>query len=264
MNEQEKLLADLNADRPKHEFLGDPEVKPTETTEAPATTDAEVKDEAEENPEDNREARRAKRALREERKASAFMAEKLANTNERVVQLLETKEGSTTEDHLAALEKIFGVDTPEAQLATSILKNAFKGTQDKATEAAIEKFREEQREIQKAEKEAEESLNSMIDDLEEEFDIDLSSPQAETLRKGFFKRLEKLSPKDQSGNILHFADHYAVFEDYYESHQKRSENKTETRAKDVSSRSMANSSSVDNPKLQVSAEEKWLRDKGII
>jgi hypothetical protein len=147
-----------------------------------------------------------------------------------------TEEASS---YLKAVERIYGTDSPEAITATEILKNALKGVKDEAKREALEEMSARQREAQEAEQHESARLDAMLEELEDEFNVDLTSKKAKELREGFFKRLERLSPKDENGDIIQYADHRAVWEDYSNRLQKR----TETRAKEVSDRSMQQSTS---------------------
>lgn len=257
MKEEDQFLKDIEPEEKTTEDAFDtPEVSP----EIETGVVVEKKNVAIENEEDNREARRAKRALREERQASSFLAEQLAKTNERLDRVVDAKSAvNEGGEDLKGVEKIYGTDSPEALAATELLKSALQGVEKRAIESALETFRKEQQEAQKELKNEENNLNSMLEDLEDNYDVDLSSPKSEETRKAFFKRLEKLSPKDGDGNILHFADHRAVWEDLQSQIQKKPEN----RAKDLSARSMVNSTSSDS-KLQDDSATKWLKDNGIL
>jgi hypothetical protein len=156
---------------------------------------------------------------------------------------------------LKSIEKIYGTDTPEATAATELLKSALKGVGEKATERALEKFREEQRQVNEAVKNEEKELDSMVEEIEDESGSVLSDTQ----KKGFFAMLERMSPKDKDGNVIHYADHHAVW-DMYQSKTVKPEN----RAKDLSSRSMVQSGSSKDSKLDDDATLRYLKEQGII
>lgn len=260
MSEKDQFLKDLE---PKEKVedgkvdlfeapLNPEEPKPEEGVEP-------KKDEEEEVPDDvkNRRHRRLERDLKAEREANIAMAARLETLSE----VKKFTEETSSDEHLKSIERIYGTDSPEAVAATELLKGALVGVQKKATEDALEIFRKEQREAVEAVRGEEKALDSMLEELEEEYNIDLTSPKSEEVRKGFFKRLEKLSPKDKDGNILHYADHHAVWEDFQAQIQKKTDNNT--RAKDLSDRSMVHSSTAE-VKNQGSAEEKWLKENGIL
>lgn len=253
MNEQEQFLKDLE---PKE---GDGQLNHFEdssTVEA-AQAKTDEKDE-EEAPEDvkNRAHRRLESKLRAEREANIAMAARLETLSEAKKFQAE----SEPSEHLKSVERIYGMDSPEGVAATELLKSALAGVQKKATDDALSIFREEQRKAAEAVKNEEKALDSMLEEIEDEYGVDLTSAKSEEMRKGFLKRLQKLSPKDADGNILHFADPMAVWEDF----QSKIPKKTENRAKDIGSRSMVQSNATDTTKAGISQMESFLKEQGII
>lgn len=82
---------------------------------------------------------------------------------------------------------------------------------------------------------------------------------SETDQKGFFRLLDKLSPKDSEGNIIGFADPISTYELYKERQPKK-----ENRAKDLSSRSMTPSGASKDGKGKEDATANFLKEQGII
>lgn len=269
MSEQEQFLEDLEPKDKKENKLHDLFESPlqSESGDGKNVVQPEKGDEEEDpaNPKsrDNREARRAKKALQDERQASALVARNLADATERLERITGAQKaaGESNVDYLKSIERIFGTDSPEAVAATELLRQAFQGVEESAYKRSLETIRAEQREAQEAVSREESNLDSMVEEIEDEYDVDLSSSKGAELRKAFFKRLERLSPKDADGNILHFADHRAVWEDLQTQIQKRTDN---NRAKDLSARSMVNSNSSGDSKLKQTAEEKLLKEYGIL
>lgn len=193
-----------------------------------------------------------------------MLREENIQLNERLKIVSEAKKFSTdngdTSEHLKAVERIFGTDSPEAVAATELLKTALTGVQKRATEDALETFRKEQREAADALKNEEVALGAMLEDLEEEHNIDLTSASSAEVRKGFFKMLERLSPKDASGNILQYADHHAVWDEF----QSKLKKKNDSKAKDLSDRSMTTSTTATPNTALDDAALKFLKDNGIL
>ena len=243
MNEQEQFLKDL--DQKEGNSVLDQVLEPEKVT-----VEGEEKPEEDEMKLRNRREKRLAQRLQEEREAGIALAE-------RVKVLTETQKfkEEAGDDHLKSIEKIYGTDTPESVAATEILKSALRGVGEKATERALEKLREEHKIASQAVAKEEKELDSMIDEIEDENTISLSEPQ----RKLFFSTLEKMSPKDKDGNVIAYADHHAVWEIV----QAKSV-KTENRAKDLSSRSMVQSGSSKESKLDEDSTARYLRDNGII
>lgn len=250
MNEQEQFLKDLDNGSEKVDVLE-------------ASLDGKVDDKViDDNPElapDSIKDRRHKRLeekLQAERESNIQLSARLETLSE-VSKFAKETTGS---EYLKSVEKIYGTDSPEATAATELLKGALKGVEDRATERALEIFRKEQKEASDAVKKEEQQLNTMLEELEDDYNVDLTSTSAQSTKKGFLTLLERMSPKDSDGNIIHYADHHAVF-DQYKSQIKKV---TDTRAKDLSSRSMVNSgSSSDNKKVD-DATQKFLKQEGII
>lgn len=210
-------------------------VKPAKAEEDDKDED-EDEDEADDataiKPRDNREARRAKEQLRKEREDNAFMAGRL----EAMGEAARTASSSEAADYLKQVERIYGTNTPEAAEATRLLQEALKGVHESAVEKAYERFNEDKKREATELKEARERLSGMVEDVEDEFNITMTP----ALQTSFFNLLQRMSPKDASGQIIEYADPFAVFESLQTRIQTR---KTDTKAKDIASRSMAQSAS---------------------
>jgi len=200
----------------------------------------------------NRRERRLAERLKAERESSIALAAKLE-------VLTNNRNETPDKDYLKSIERIYGTDSQEAQDATELLKNALRGVEERATENALAKFREEQAATQQATAKESKALDSMIEDIEDDYNVELSGPQGETTRKAFFKLLERMSPKDSDGNVTQYADHRAVWETLKAQHPKQ-----ESRARDIATRSMTQSGSPQESKLVDDAQTRYLRENGII
>lgn len=256
MNEQEQFLKELEPKQSVNDILEAPLMVPEEgkKEEAPKVEDKE----GEEGGHKNRRERRMEKALADERQAGRELASKLETMSEALKTL--TKSDS---EYLKAIDSIYGTDTPEKAAATEILKRALLGVKDEATREALDTFRSEQQKEREAIKKEEAELDSMIEDLEDSYSVDLSSATSSETRKGFFKLLGKLSPKDQEGNIIQYADHHAVWEQF-QAGKTKTVNPETNRAKDLASRSMVNSGSSPDSKVQDDAQLRFLKANGII
>lgn len=242
MNETDQFLDELKDNNGSEDPFGEIEV-PTEKKEEDIDPE-----EAPESVKDRRH-RRLEEKLQAEREANIAMAARLET-------LAEAAKSTETSEYLKQVERIYGTDTPEAQTATELLKNAIQGARKEAVEEALSTFREEQQKASEATRKEEQALDSMIDDIEDTYGTALTKDQ----QRGFFTLLEKLSPKDRDGNVIEYADHHAVFEEY----QNRLAKKPENRAKELSSRSMTQSGASGESKLQVDATERFLRENDLI
>lgn len=205
----------------------------------------------------NRRHRRLEGKLKDEREANIAMAARL----ETISEAQKFRSENEPSDYVKQIERIYGTNSPEAAEATELLKNALKSVEDRATERAVTTLREEQAAVQAAQRKEEKRLDDMAEDIEDQFNVDLTSPAAAEVRKGFYRQLERMSPKDSDGNITEYADHVAVWEDY----QARTKKQPDNRAKALSSRSMTASgqAAAGNPTAD-DATTRYLVEQGII
>lgn len=214
----------------------------------------------EENKEDdeqklrNRRERRLAAKLQAERESSIQLAARLEAITD-----AERTRTSEAADYLKSVERIYGTSTPEATEATRLLQSALKDLKEEAKREALEAYQEERQKEVAAEREADSELEDMLEELEDEHNIDLTSPAAENIQKGFFRLLEKMSPKDSEGNIVAYADPHAVWEMYQSSSRR-----TDNRAKDLAARSMVRSGASGESKLQDDSTVRFLKANGII
>ncbi len=254
MNEQEQFLTDTETDVTKVDVMEQPLVPDASAS----TLEEREGKEGSENDEDdgglkprNRRERRLMTKLQEERESSMFLAGKLEARTEAARAVTEEA------DYLKAVERIYGTDTPEAALATDLLKKAISGARDDAEERAYRRVSEERAKETEQFSAAESELDSMIDDIEDEYGVNLTESQ----ERSFFQMLEKMSPKDKEGNVVEYADPHAVWEVFSERMQRRPVN---NRAKDLSSRSMVDSGAQKDSTLQEDSTARYLREQGII
>lgn len=200
----------------------------------------------------NRRERRLEAKYQAERESSIALAAKLAERE----RIDAERNASVESDYLKSIEKIYGTDSPEAIEATELLKGAFKGLHADATKTALETLRAEQEAERRAAQSEEANLDAMIEDIEDQFDVEMT-PQTQ---KAFFTLLERMSPKDRDGNIIQYADHTAVWEML----QSQTQAPKTNRAKDLSDRSMVQSGSSKESKLEDDSTVRFLKQHGII
>lgn len=249
-NEQDHFLKDLE---PNHE--ADPFAPTSEEPQVakPEDPEEEEDEDATEMKARNRRERRLEAKLQAEREAGIQMAERLK-------VLAEVNSPAQSNDYLEAVKRIYGTDSPEATAATDILVQSLKTVEERATENALARLRQEQAETQAAVQQEERRLDSMLEEIEDVHNVDLTSSGSESTRRAFFQLLEKMSPKDAEGNVIEYADHHAVWEVLESRRQKRAD----TTAKDLSSRSMAQSNASSTNTIQDDATIKFLKENGII
>jgi hypothetical protein len=247
MNEQEKFLEDLVPT--EDDVLNKPLTEEISSTEEETSEDDEMKAK-------NRRERRLLEKNQQLREEALTATARLQG-----IQEAQKLRGTTEEaDYLKLVEKIYGTATPEAQEATELLKKALQGVHKAAKEEALkeskESFEQERNNETQAVKQEEESLEDMMDNLEDSHNADFSN---QTVRKGFLTLLEKLSPKDAGGNIIEYADPETVYEIF-----KSNMEKSNSRAKELAGRSMFRGGNSKESNLQNDSTERFLKEHGII
>lgn len=203
----------------------------------------------------NRRERRLAEKYQAEREANIAMAARL----EAITEAQALRGGEETADYLKTVERIYGTESPEAREATELLKASLQSLKEEARREAIEAIREERQVETRAVAEAEQTLDEMVEELEDEFGVDIEG--SKTHLAGFLNLLERMSPKDREGNIIQYADHYAVWEEYQD---RLSRAAAANPAKGLAARSMTHSGSQVESSLTTDATERYLREHGII
>lgn len=243
-NEQEEFLKEFE---PKSSN-NDPFEQPLTPEEPPVEIQPTEESEGEKF---NRRERRLQAKLQAERESAIALAARL----EALTEAQKTARSTEKSSYEEKLSKIYGTDTPENATATELLIASVKEAKEAAKYEALEAFRAEQAKEREQVQKAEQTLTAMVEDIEDETGITLD----DQTQKGFFTLLEKLSPKDSNGNILAYADHNAVWEEY----QSRKV-QTNNRAKDLSARSMVRPGSSPTTTVSQDVDQRWLIENGII
>lgn len=198
----------------------------------------------------NRRERRLMEKLQGEREAAIALAARLEALSE------SQKARSDDAEYLKVAERIYGTQTPELSEATELLKTALKGVKDEAKREALEEYKSLRLKEQEAVSSAEKRIDSMLEEIEDEANVDLAPAQ----RTEFLKLLEKMSPKDKEGNIVEYADHFAVWDIYQE---KVKAHTPPNPAKDMAARGMVQGGASPS-NLTNETHERWLRENGFI
>lgn len=250
-NEQQEFLKDLEVKEGVDVFeaplVDTPETKPGETKPAEGEP-------VKETPEErfNRRERRLMERLKDERESNIAQAARIQAITE-----AQRFSREATPEVDETIERIYGTNTPEAAEATKLLQKALATVEQKSTARALELFREEQQKAAQAERDAVKELRTMSEDIEDEYNVTFD----DQTQKAFFTLLEKLSPKDKEGNIIAYADHRTVWEEY----QARTKTApAANRAKDLASRSMVKTGGSPASTIEQDAAERFLKENGII
>ena len=199
----------------------------------------------------NRHIKRLEAKLQAEREASIAREARLDALSEAAKFRQDT--GADELDQMVA--RIYGTDKPENAAATDLLTKAFKGYSERAKREAIEEFTQQREQEERETAREVQNIEGYIEQIEDQYGVDLSSQAATERREQYLNLLEKLSPK-KDGEIVEFADPFETYE-LFASRQARNP------AKEFSQRSMANSRPV-NSSLQEDATAKFLREQGLL
>lgn len=209
-------------------------------------------------PHKNRRHRRLEAKLQSEREANIALNARLAAISESQRFAHDTGE-IHVDDSLLTL---YGADE-NGRKAAEITQRLLEKTKNEARQEAIEEFRNQQEQEAQEFRQNNETLDSMLEQVEDEYDVDLTSdaPSARKARQQFLTTLGRLSPKDSEGLVTDYADALTTWE-MVQLQQQRSN--TTDRAKDLGSRSMVRSGASSQSKIEASAAERFLKDSGII
>jgi hypothetical protein len=147
----------------------------------------------------------------------------------------------TNEEADEILTRIIGNDTPEKRQAVSDFKKYLSSIKEEARQGTLNELQQREQAERVEETQAQEELLSGFENIEDQFGVDLTSrsPRAEKIRSDFVDFIRRVSPKDGEGNVVAYPDLVETFTLFQDS-MKRTTN-TNSRAKDLSSRSMARS-----------------------
>lgn len=245
----------------KDEFLKDQPEDGVETKDAfgeeiPLEVKEEIK-EPEAEPRKNRQYRRLEAKYQAERESAIQLGARL----EALTEVQKFRQEAGTEKPDETLARIYGTNTPEGAEATRLLQSALDARENRAVAKALETFRKEQEAVNKEAAKELENLNQIEERIEYEYGVDFSTEQGKRLSAAYFSYLEKLSPKDAQGNVKDYADPFATWEEF----SKRPQQSSQTnRSKDLASRGMVRSGASSETKLETSAQERYLKEIGII
>lgn len=231
----EEFFNDLpTEDKKEQDIFGD---KPIEVQKEETKVEVSIPAKDDE-PHKNRRHRRLEEQLEREREAR-IAAEARAQA------LSETRKFSQdTKDEVDPRWLTIYGDTPQTREAWKIQQDIFKEERVKAKNEAIEEMEERQRTEAKEAREAEQVIDSELEALEDQYDIDLTSnsPAARKARTEYLELVERISPKDQNGEIKEFGDFGAAWELY----SQKKETTDNTRQREIASRSMKSSTGTPN------------------
>lgn len=150
----------------------------------------------------------------------------------------ETKETKEEDDYYV---RLIGNDTPEKVAMIREAQARDERMLQQAEERAFSRLSQREQESLKADQEAEQELESAFENIEDAFDVDISSnsAQAKKTRQEFVSFVEKIAPKDRNGDIVDYPDMTSAWETFSEMKKATAQ---PNRAKELASRGMSRSS----------------------
>lgn len=143
--------------------------------------------------------------------------------------------------------RLVGNDTPEKVEVLKDLSNYFSTLKGEARQEFLDEVKAQERAKIEADTKAQEELENYFDEIEETYDVDLSSKSASAkqMRTQFIEYVRKIAPKDEYGEVSAFPDLISAFEEF----QEKSKRPTATRAKELANRGMtrSNDTTTANP-----------------
>lgn len=229
-NEVDDFLKGLNNEPTEDPF------KPIE--ENPFNDKVEVKDETIEETKEKEE----KVPFHKDPKLQKFIDKEISKRLSEIkpTEVIREVEKERNEDPMTdVLTRIIGNDNPEKLSAIKDFKNALGNMKNEAKQEALQEIQAKENEERQAEVEAQNELSVAFENIEEQFDVDLTSnnPTARKTRGEFVDFIKRIAPKDRDGEVTEFPDFKEAFTLFTEMKKPESNN----RAKELSSRSMARS-----------------------
>lgn len=253
-NEVDKFFENLSGEQaPESNIFEDEGVEP----QAPA-----AKQEGEENPakgeepRKNRRHRRLEDQLQKERELRIAAEAKAAGKAE-----ADANRPASNDDVPEKWLRMYG-DTPEARQAWGLQKELFADVKNEAKREALAEIEAKQAATEKARTEFETFIDNEFENIEDEFDVDLTSdaPAARKARREFLELIQSLSPKDANGSLTGYADFEQTFKLYQT--QKGKAAPDVSKQKEIASRGMNQSgdSAAAPAKTVTPGFRGWMKD----
>lgn len=161
------------------------------------------------------------------------------------------------------LLRLYG-DNEQGRLAAALTAEVLSDATRQAEDRAYARFEREQEAAVAEERDSEAFIDDQLEALEDDNNIDLTSnaPAARKVRRDFLELVEKLSPKDDEGNITEYADFGSTFDLY---RQQSAAAPSAARNKELAGRGMQKPTSSEGAQAQSERDttRDWLRSQGI-
>ncbi len=153
--------------------------------------------------------------------------------------------------------KLVGNNTPEKVEVLKDLEKYFGTLKGEARQEFLQEMQQQQKQQVEEDKRAEEELENYFEQIEESYNVDLSSNSAtaKKQRSDFIDYVRKIAPKNEEGEVVAYPDLVSAFEEF----QDKGKRAPASRAKELASRGMTRSTdaSAGAPKYQVGKGDPW-------
>lgn len=162
-----------------------------------------------------------------------------------------TKEEKRDDDYYV---RLIGNDSPEKLAMIKEAQARDERMLQMAEDRAFNRLSQKEQEAQKRDQEAQQELENAFDNIEETYDVDISSnsPIAKKTRQEFVTFVERIAPKNRAGEIVDYPDMASAWETFSEIKKATTQ---PSRAKELASRGMARSS--EAPVNQTAKRVDW-------
>lgn len=164
------------------------------------------------------------------------IAKRIKDVKPAEVQKLASDAGMGTDELTETLIEIIGNDTPQKVAAVKKFRSQLEVLKKSGAEEALGQLEQRAQAERAQETEAMEELTTAFENIEDEFGVDLTSnsAMAQKERNEFIDFVKRVSPKDANGDVSQYPDFGETYK-LFKSTQKPASN---SRAKDLASRSM--------------------------
>lgn len=146
-----------------------------------------------------------------------------------------------------SLVNLIGNDTPEKQQALKDFAETLSSLKGEARQEFLAEMKAQEQQKVEADQKAIQELENGFEEIEEDFDVDLSSgsASAKQLRAGFIEYIRDIAPKDANGEVEKFPDLISAFKRYQKEVAAEAK-RPASRAKELASRGMTRSGDTSN------------------
>lgn len=250
---QDKKVADVFNDKP--------------VENAPVIPAKETEEETVEEGRKNRRHRRLEEQLQRERDSNIALNERIKTLSEVQQFEREFKDNSSVDEDLHSA--LFGnlPETPESKVIAIRLQKVLERQAEGVKQQTLQEFEERQLESQREQKGFETFIDSELESLEDEYNVDLTSdaPKARKARRELLEMVQNLSPKDEDGTLTGYADFSSTFDLYQKNQSQDKSPEIANRQKEIASRTMQKSNQNNNsnsPQITPGFRG-WMKDYGI-